>query len=44
MKENHEIIFKLTEEKNAIHNVNLELMDEYEELVLRNDKLKIEKE
>ena len=44
MKENHETIFKLTEEKNAIHNVNLELMDEYEELVLRNDKLKIEKE
>ena len=44
MKEYHETIFKLTEEKNAIHNVNLELMDEYEELVLKNDKLKIEKE
>jgi hypothetical protein len=44
IKEYHETILKLTEQKNAIHNVNLELMDEYEELVLRNDKVKIEKE
>ena len=44
VKEANESISKLNEEKNAIHNVNLELMDEYEELMLRHEKVKIEKE